>query len=559
MPRPHLAPHLIAALLAAGLAAHAQSATAKDPTTQLTSEFVYKYLTGEIALQRGEAGIASSMFYELARNNRNAVLAERATRAAAYSKNPSLLFRAARLWAETDPASGEAQQAAAQVLLGSGMPTEARPYLEKLLTEEDGRGNRFLYLDGLLSRHADKTAALRLAQELARPYADLPEARFTLGHLAWNLGQAERAISELDAAEALRPGWESAALLRVEILRQKSGESAATFMHSFLETYPAADEVRLAYARLLVNQNQLAQARQQFTLLVEGTPDSPEIPMAVGLLAGQLQDYTEADRYLHLALERGFRDHDRIHLYLGHSAEQQGNDDQALQWYRRIATGAHQFDAHLRITGILARQQGLEQARLHLHSLTNLGHEEQAMASLFEAGLLSQAKNYQEAYVVLDQAVRTLPNSPEMVYDFAMAAEKIRRFDIMEQQLRKLILIRPDYAQAYNALGYTLADRNERLGEAAVLIEKAHKLSPDNYFILDSMGWLKYRQGNLETALDYLRRAHDLKADPEIAAHLGEVLWQRGQHEEARKTWEDALRYHPDSEPLLDTFKKFQP
>ena len=145
-----------------------------------------------------------------------------------------------------------------------------------------------------------------------------------------------------------------------------------------------------------------------------------------------------------------------------------------------------------------------------------------------------------------------------MIYDFAMLAEKVQRFDVMEQQLRKLILLKPDFAQAYNALGYTLADRNERLDEAANLIEKALELSPNDHYILDSMGWVQYRMGMLEEAADYLRRAYSEQTDPEIAAHLGEVLWQQGKHAEAVKTWEEALRAHPDNEVLINTTKKFR-
>jgi len=155
--------------------------------------------------------------------------------------------------------------------------------------------------------------------------------------------------------------------------------------------------------------------------------------------------------------------------------------------------------------------------------------------------------------------MNTLPNTPELVYDHAMAAERLQRLDVMEKELRRLIQIKPDFAQAYNALGYSLADHNMRLDEARGLIEKALTLSPNDYFILDSMGWVQYRLGKLDKAADYLRRAYTVQTDPEIAAHLGEVLWQQGKHDEAVKTWEEALREHPDNESLLNTTKKFKP
>jgi tetratricopeptide (TPR) repeat protein len=172
--------------------------------------------------------------------------------------------------------------------------------------------------------------------------------------------------------------------------------------------------------------------------------------------------------------------------------------------------------------------------------------------------LLVQAKRPQEAFDLLRETVETLPNSPDLIYDYAMVAERVQRFDVMEHELNKLILLKPDMGHAYNALGYSLADRNERLDEAQTLIEKALALNPSDYFILDSMGWLKYRRGQLSQALDYLKRAYAVQPDPEIAAHLGEVLWQQGNREEAIKTWENALHEHPDNEVLLNTSKKFQ-
>jgi tetratricopeptide (TPR) repeat protein len=201
----------------------------------------------------------------------------------------------------------------------------------------------------------------------------------------------------------------------------------------------------------------------------------------------------------------------------------------------------------------------LDEARALLHSIPDMDSEQQAGAIQMEAHLLAQAKRYDEAYAMLENAVNTLPNTPDIIYDYAMMAEKVQRFDVMEQQLRKLIQLKPDFAQAYNALGYTLADRNERLGEATKLIEKALALSPNDYYILDSMGWVQYRLGKLDKAADYLRRAYTAQTDPEIAAHLGEVLWQQGKRDEAIKTWDEALRKHPDNEALLNTTKKFRP
>ena len=547
---------LAIALMCAGLGAQAEEA-GPPQAQELTSEFIYKYLVGEVAGQRGDVALASSIFYDLAKNTRDARLAERAARAAVYGNQQQLALRSAGLWAELDPKSVEAQQAMAQLLLGEGNLEDARPYLEKLLVADDTRANGFLYLNGILSRHPDKDAVLELIRTLAAPYPKQAEARLAVAHLALNAGQHQLAIQELTAAESLRPGWEASAALHGEVLLRESPEKALKFYQDYLKKYPDASNTRLTYAKLLVNEKKLDEARVQFTKLADTVQENPEMAVVVGLLAGQLGDYAEADKYFKQALEHGYKEPEQLYLYLGQSAEKQKRNADALAWYKQVQSDELRFDAQLRIAALLASESKLAEARQLLHSIPNMTSEQEAVALQVEANLLVQDKQHEEAYAILDRAINTLPNTPEMIYDFAMLAEKVQRFDVMEQQLRKLILLKPDFAQAYNALGYTLADRNERLDEAVSLIQKALELSPNDHYILDSMGWVQYRLGMLEEAADYLRRAYSEQTDPEIAAHLGEVLWQQGKREEALKTWEEALRAHPNNEILINTTKKF--
>lgn len=531
--------------------------TAQAETAGLTSEFVYRYLVAEVAGQRGDPGLAGSLFYELAKSSHEPALAERATRAAVAGNQPQLAVRAVTLWAELEPTSDEAQQALTQILLGSGHLSEAKAPLQKLLANEEQRASGFLYLNGVFARQQDKAGALSLAQDLAKPYPDLPEAHFTVAHCAWSAGKTELALDELKTADRLRPGWDLAALLKGEILQGKSAEDALAYYHDFLKQYPDAREVRLSYAKLLIAQKQFEPARQQLTQLLDGV-DNPDMQVVAGLLSVQLGDFEQADAYFKQALEGGFKNRDQLLLYLGQTAEQRDNDDEAIVWYRQIGEGEYRFDAQLRLANVLARKDGIDAGRDYLHRLPDLRAEQQVIANQLEAALLMKAKQPQEAYAILEQSIKNLPNTPELIYDYAMAAEKVQRFDVMERQLRVLIQLKPDYAQAYNALGYSLADRNERLEEARRLIEKANALSPEDHYILDSMGWVQYRLGKLDKALDYLQRAYGVQSDPEIAAHLGEVLWKQGKHDEARKTWDDALQKYPDNEVLLDSIKKFK-
>lgn len=536
----------------------AETAKKSVPSQSLTAEFVYKFLIGEIAGQRGDVGSAGAIMYELAKTTGDARLANRATQAALYSKQGAAALRAAMLWADLDPTSAEARQTLTQLMLASGKVSELRPHLQKILSSEENRASGFLYITGLLSRSDDKAGVLKLVQELVKSYPALPEAHFALAHAAWGAGKEELALSELQAADKSRPGWEIAALLHGQIVQPHPAE-AMQFYHRFLDNYPNSNEVRLTYAKLLVNEKQFDAARKEFDLLIQATPDSPEIQVAVGLLSVQLEDLTRAENHFKQALELNYKDPDQIYFYLGQLAEQMQQPEDAQRWYDAISTESRfYFDTQLKSAAIQARQGKLDDARKRLQRLSNLSPEQQAAAIQAEASLLSQASRHLDAFYLLKDAVESLPNSSDLVYDYAMVAERVQRFDVMEQQLRKLILIKPDFAQAYNALGYTLADRNERLDEAQTLIEKALALTPNDHFILDSMGWVQYRLGRLDQALDFIRRAYEVQPDPEIAAHLGEVLWQQGHKTEALSTWENALRDFPSNEVLLNTSKKFK-
>lgn len=554
------APILFLAFAFVSIAAHADSARSTNKNVSgLSAEFVYKYLVGEIAGQRGDPGLASAVMLDLAKSARDPRLAERATRAALYGNQPQIALRAANLWVELDPNAKEGYQVLTQLLIASGKISELRAPLQKLIAGEEDRAGAFMYLINMFARVPDKAGILKLMQELARPYQDLPEARFAVAHAAWSAEQDKLALAELQTAEQLNPGWEPAALLKGQVLQRKGAGIALQSYREFLDIYPHGNEVRLAYAKLLVNEKQIESAKQQFDTLVEAAPDNAEIQVVIGLLSVQMEDFTNAETHFLKALDLNFKEPDQIYLYLGQVAERRQQDARAQEWYAKVNSDSSQYlEAQLHSAVLMAKQGHLNEARKRIAELPDLTNEQRAVALQTEANLLVQAKRPQEAFDLLKQAVDNLPNSPDLIYDYSMAAERIHRYDVMEHELRKLILLKPEMWHAYNALGYSLADRNERLDEAQKLIEKALALSPGDYFVLDSMGWIKYRRGQLNQALDYLKRAYAVQADPEIAAHLGEVLWQQGKREEALKTWEEALREYPDNEVLLNTSKKFQ-
>lgn len=553
-------PNKIRALIAATCLMAATSGYAEVTVAPAVSaEFVFKYLIGEIAGQRGDPILASNLFLDLAKSSRDPRLAERATRVAAFARQPELTARAAALWAELDPSSKEAAQAASQSLLSAGSLAEAKPYIQKLLAAEETRAGGFLYLSQVLSRFEDKAEVLAFVMEIAKPYPRLAEAHFAIANSALAAGNVELAKAELGNAEKLKPELEVVILLKGQLLAAESPAKAIDLLSAYLAKYPNANETRLTLAKLLINEKRFDEAKTHFTKLIDASNGNPEIIAVIGLLAMQSNDLDAADKYLKLAIDHGFKNPEQLALYLGQIAEKRKQYADAIVWYKKITSDGARFDAQLRVANVLATQGKLDESRKYLDSLNGITVEQQVTVLQLEANFLTQAKRYQEAFNLLEKAVETMPNTPEIVYDYAMVAERVQRFDVMEKQLRKLILLKPDFVQAYNALGYTLAERNERLSEAQDLIQKALTLSPNDHYILDSMGWVQYRMGKLDMAVDYLRKAYTAQADPDIAAHLGEVLWKQGKQNEAKEVWQSALREHPENESLLSTTKKFLP
>ena len=534
-----------------------------DPVNQLSAEFVYHYLVAEVAGQRGDLATSGSIFYELAKTTRNPGLAERAAKVSAYANLGQLTLPAVKLWAELDPSSNEAQQAMTEILVSSGKLKEAQPYLAQLFVKEETRAGGFLYLSTLLSRNPDKVAVLNLVQALALPYPDLAEAQFAIAQSAWAAHKDSVALSALEQAELLKPDWPIAALLKGQVLFEQNPQAAIDFYQSFLDQHHDANEIRLNMAKLLVSQKQYALAKTHFPILLAQAKQGDaknlaEVTAILGLLAFQAADYPQAESYFQDALNLGFKDSNQIYLYLGQVNDKLNRPDLSLSWYNKVTPSPHYLEAQVNAATLIARDGKVDLAIDQLDKLENLSTEQQIIVIQSEASLLVKARRHQEAFDLLDKAVHNLPNTAELVYDYALAAERLQKFELMESELRKTIAARPNFAAAYNALGYSFADRNIKLNEALSLIEKALSLSPNDHYMLDSLGWVHYRKGNLSKAAGYLQQAYLLNPDPEIAAHWGEVLWHQGQHDQAKRIWDEALRNYPDNELLKTTRDKFK-
>jgi len=530
------------------------------PNVELTDDIMFQLLLAEVALQRDQPRVAVRAYLDLARETRDPRIAQRATEIAWNARLAPAALEAATIWLQAEPESSRARQFMGALLVNQEKLEDAAPHLAQwLVADRSGVGHGFLQLSGLLAQHKDKAAVSKLVQALARPYPEVPEARLAVAQAAWNAGDADLALAEARAALASKPDWEVAALFQAQALQKRSNAEAIGYLAGYLKTHPDARDVRLNYARLLVTAKNFTEARTQFELLLASYPQNADVTMAVALLAIQTNDYDSAEAQLKRALELKYKDPDAVRLYLGQVSEERKRYDQALAWYSAVARGEQYINAQSRYAGVLAKQGRLPDARQHLQQVSPQNNLQRVQLTQAEAQLLREASAFQEAFDVLGRALEKLPNAPDLLYDHAMAAEKVNRIDVLETNLRQLIKIRPDHAHAYNALGYTLADRSQRLAEARELIATALTLSPHDPFILDSMGWVLFRLGQNEEAITYLKRAFAQRPDPEIAAHLGEVLWAHGARDEARKIWNDAFKEHPKNEVLQNTIKRFVP
>ena len=528
------------------------------PPNELSAQTLFEFLVSEIAAQRGSPALAAQTYAELAKRTRDPRVARRAVEMANLAQMRDLGLQSARLWHDADPTSLQALQTVIVLMVSMKRVDDAEPYIAKLMAAEGAAPeNVFMQLGRLLGANADAAQNLRVARRLADRYPSLPHAHFAVAQAAAAARDEALALAEVRRASALRPDWEIAAVYEAQLLQRRSPGEAARRLAAFLEKFPDSRDVRLNYARALVLDKRLPEARAEFDRILEKHRNDTDAIYTVGVLALQLKEYGVAEANMKRLLELGYRDANAVRYTLGQIAEEQKDWPRAVDWYKAIQCGEHALPARLRTANAIARQGRLDEARAFLRAVSPQGEQERVQLVSAESQLLRDANQHRAAFDLLGEALSKSPDQPDLLYDQALTAEKIDRYDVLEANLKRVIQIKPDHAHAYNALGYSFADRNVRLPEAKKLIEKAIELAPNDLYIVDSLGWVLYRMGDLKGATTHLRRAWEGRPDGEIGAHLGEVLWVQGQQDEARRIWEEALKVGPDNETLLKTLKRF--
>lgn len=531
-----------------------------DEAASLPGRVVFQVLAGELALQRGKIETALAAYTDLARRTRDPQVLERATEIAGAARQLELARELAELWVQADPSSQKARQSLTALLVLLNRLDELAPQLSALLEQDKANlRDNLLRLHRMLARHPDRVAVQHLINRVAAPYRDLPEAHYAMATAAANAGDQPRALAEIAETLKKKPDWEMAALLRAQLQARESNLEAIDGLARFLGDNPGATEARLALARLLIAEKRYDESRQHFNRLLRDHPDSPEVIYPIAMLALQQNDLATGKTQLEKLLQGEFPDKSTIHFFLGQIEEEQKRADAALEHYRQVSAGDQYIPARARSAQLLTRAGKFEEARRLLRDTPARSEPEQIQLLLAESQLLRDAHHYEEAYSLLAGALAKRPDNIDLLYESALMADRLGRFDALEARLKRLLEIKPDHAHGLNALGYSLAERNLRLGEAHELIQRALALAPEDPFIMDSLGWVLYRQGKLDESLKVLRQAYGRKPDPEIAAHLGEVLWALDRKEDARRLLREAASKDPDNEVLTAAVRKFLP
>lgn len=556
----------VVAPIASGEDARTVDSPAGDglPSVALTDDLVFKYLSSEIAFQRGNWQFAYVNMLAMAQETRDPRLARRAAEMAVTAKRPDEALAAIRLWREVAPKSDEATQFYLSLLLQRQDLSEVQQVFEQRLRDvrPQSRGLLLLQIQRLLLRATDKAAAFAVLEKIAQPYLQLPEAHIALAQSAYTNNDPIRARSEAELGLAAAPSSEIAVLTLAQVMTDKK-ESAQT-LQTFLTRYPANRDVRLAYGRMLIEQRQYDAARNEFNTLLKAQPDDLTSLFALGILGTQTNDLPSAEKYLNRYLTvlaahpDETRDASQALVVLAQIAEDRKDNAAALRYLDKVGPGEAYLGAQIKRAQLIARSGNVTAAQKLLHDLDADGTRDPALLIQAEAQIQRDANQPQQAFQTLEAGIKRFPDNVDLLYDYAMAAEKIDKIDVMEGALRQVIKLAPANQNAYNALGYSLAERNIRLPEAAKLIAQAMVLAPEDPFIMDSMGWVQFRLGNLVEAEALLRRAYALKPDVEIAVHLGEVLWVRGQKEDAKKFWSDARSKDPKNDSLKNTLTRLQ-
>ncbi len=526
------------------------------PKQKLTSQLLYDLMLAEISLQRGDYKLAFEKYYTAAEETKDSRLARKATRVALVAKNDEQTFKSVKLWSQLQPDNIDVLQVLASSQLSRKQDDEAAASLQRILNLSADFEQGFKRITGTLNTIEEQERVEKILNQLIQNHKDELEVKLYQTKLAIkysNYADAEKYLAEI---QTIKPDYVQALMLKVDLLKkQQKISEAINVLQKILHKLPDNIPLRLELSRMLVENKSYDEALKQVQILAKQDL-APEVLFAVSLLAIEMDKLDISKQYLQ-----------RLYAYRLYSSEaayfiaqlEAGREDyaEAEKWFKRVKHGKYTFEAYLGLVLVYSQQKKFDQA-FKLLEHANADTNKQSIALLqIKAEVYSQAKQYKTAYDIYSEALKIAPDNSDLLYGRAMSAEKFDRIDLLEQDLHSILKDNPKDNQALNALGYTLAERTDRYQEAYQYIEQALEINPEDVATLDSMGWILHKLGRDEEALGYLRQAYDKEPDPEIAAHLGEVLWILGKTTEATVIWQKALKKDPEHQVLVSITTRY--
>ena len=537
---------------------HSEKSNGVNQVTEISPEVLYLLLTAEIAGQRNLYGVALDGYLRAARRVDDVRVAERATKIGLYVKDVSKTDEAVALWLRQDAKSLTARKIAALSALREGDDAEAVEHLG-LLLEEDPAGfeSTLMELMKAVGKKNNTEFVFDVLDEVSMQHPDNASVLFVQALLAGQMQMDAIAKQKVGQALEKQPEWDKALILQAQLAAQEGDLALARDnLLQVLDSQPKNERVKRILGQVLMKSEDFDGAIDLYQEILDDHPDDGESRFAIALIYLQQKEEDKALAQLKPLVNKPRWDA-QASFYIGRIEFKKENYDQALTWFDKVTQGPYNYDASMAAVSVLLNQKDYPEAESRLIDLSNKFPAQKLDITLLSADIYNEQEKYQKAFDLLTEVMIQDKDNRDLLYARALIAEKLNRLDVLEADLKNILEKEPEDVAALNALGYTLVDRTDRYQEAEEYILKAIVLKPDEAVIIDSLGWLQFKQGKIDEALITLRMAYDKQQESEISAHLAEVLWLHGDAGEAKEILDKALKKSPDDKYLLEFQKRF--
>ncbi len=529
-----------------------------DKVTAISPDVLYLLMIADIAGQRKQYGVSLDGYLEAAKRTNDPRVTERAAKIGLFLKDRKKTDEAVSLWLKQDEKNLTARKIAILSAFRNSDKDLAVEHLNRIL-EDDPAGfeSSLMDLTQIMKKGDKADFVFDVLEEVAKQHPEQAAVFFVQALLAGQLNKIDIAEEKVDKALAIEPEWTKALILRAQIAVQRDNlDLARELFENVLEKAPDNDRIRKMLAQILMETKAYDDAVQLYQNVLDNKPDDGESQFAIALIYLEQKKYDDAQIFLKKLINKPAWDA-RASFYLGRIEFKKEHYETALVWFDKVTQGPYAYDSSMAAVSVLLQQKHFVEAKQRLQDLAVKFPKQRLNILLLQAEIYNEQKNHQKAFDIITDALKQAPEHRDLLYTRALIAEKLDKLDVLEADLKKILLKNPDDAGVLNALGYTLVDRTERYQEAEGYLLKAIELKPEEAVIIDSFGWLQYKLGRTEEALRYLRNAYEIQPESEIAAHLAEVLWILGQKDEAKEVFEESIKKSPDDEYLLKFRRQF--